>query len=204
MTNEMIEALFSQEVFDKAKKLSLSNRKTEILDRSGIIYRLLKAPVDNIVLEIKLSFNLQDYFKPIGYYDFDGDTEICFLYEFEENYLNIKYEIDYYLMQSARSLDLEYNVFAALASYEVGNIAKNIFSNKILKKHHNLLINNLTIEIKPSIQNTIEAIFIDTDGIFNEELLVLYEQKDDGFYVHCTDLPYRVMKDRGMLGLFNN
>ena len=204
MTNEMIETLFSQELFDKAKDLSLSNRKFELVNRKGVIYRLLKAPVGNIVLEIRLNFNLKDYFKPIGYYDFDGEPEICFLHEFEENFLNIKYHIDYYLMQSARSIDLEYNVFAALASYEVGNIVKNIFDNQISQKHHNLLINNLAIQIKPSIQNSIEAIFVDNDQNFNEELLVLYQKKEGDLYVHCFDFPYNVMKDRAMLGLFNN
>lgn len=211
---EMIEVLFLRNTTLKAKELKNSNSNSSNLSYNGFDFRLLKAPAGNINLEVLLQDQFGSYFKPIGYYDFGTTSEvlqICLVNEFLEAFKQIRSNIDIDLSEKARTLNLLDNVFIALGSREVGNTIKAMFNSPNYSPYNhmdiskfqvqNLLINNLEIQVKTSMMGALEAIFVDNNDDFQEEYLIMFQNKD-GITIHCTEDAYNKMNNRSLLSIF--
>ncbi|MBN8623568.1 MAG: hypothetical protein J0L47_10670 [Flavobacteriales bacterium] len=211
---EMIEVLFLRNTILKAKELRNFDLNSSNLSYNGFDFRLLKAPAGNINLEVFLQDQFGNYYKPIGYYDF-GTTndilQICILNEFLEAFKQIYPNIDSDLSEKARTLNLLDNVFIALGSREVGNTVKEMFNSPNYSPYNhmdrtkfqvqNLLLNNLQVQVKTSMMGALEAIFVDNNDDFQEEYLIMFQNKD-GISIHCSENTYNKMNNRSLLSIF--
>lgn len=213
---EMIEVLFLKSTTLKAEQLKISSSNDLRFSYNGFDFRLLKAPAENINLEVYMQDEYGSYYKPIGYYDFDLYTtiqHICLLNEFLEPFKQIHSKIDSQLSEKARALTLIDNVFIALASRESGNTARTMFnsphyspSNHLDRNKfqvQNLLLNNLEVQVKTSMMGAIEAVFVDNNNDFQEEFLVMF-QNNNGISIHCSEDSYNKMNDKSLLSIFKS
>lgn len=211
---EMIEVLFLKTTTSKAEELKKTYTNDVKLSCNGFDFRLLKAPAGNINLEVFMQDQYGSYYKPIGYYDFDTNNnilQICLLNEFLEPFKQIRSQVDKDLSEKARTLNLLDNVFIALGSREVGNTVKAMFNspNYSADNHmdrtkfqvQNLLLNNLEVQIKTSMMGALEAVFVDNNDDFQEEYLVMFQNRD-GITIHCSEDAYNRMNRKSLLSIF--
>ena len=65
----------------------------------------------------------------------------------------------------------------------------------------NLLLNNLQVQVKTSMMGALEAIFVDNNDDFQEEYLIMFQNKD-GISIHCSENTYNKMNNRSLLSIF--
>lgn len=211
---ELAETLILGTTADEAKKLRTSTETYYNFSKNGFDFRLFKAPAGNVTLLVFFADDIGKYYKPIGFYDFNVNIEIEQIFiinEFVKNYFQIRDEISQDISSKVSELSLLQNVFIALGSREVGNAIKKMFisPNYNIYNHmdatkfqvENLLVNNLEVQVKTSMMGALEAVFVDSTNVFDEDYLIMFQRKNR-LSIHCNELVFDELKLKGLLSIF--
>lgn len=128
---EFLLTLLDKNTINKVKRLKNSTENVDSADTEKLSFRLLKTKVGTINLELFMRDDTGYYNKPIGFYSFEGGVlkTIYILKEFEKAYDEIKNDLSSEVVGLVRTLNKEENIYIAIASREVGNMAMKMFRN---------------------------------------------------------------------------
>ena len=198
---QITSVLFEKEVTLKAnQQFQTKNKITSINDIQNMDFRLFLSDAGTINLELLVRDDYGIYFKPIGYYEFEGNTisSVYVLKEFEETYNSIKNNIDGSLSNKVRFLDIESNSYIAVCSREVSNIAKGILNGSIPSPTQ-IISNGIEIHIfsypMGIFMGTVEARVEDENIELAEDIFVFYTKNE----LKCIDDLYYILMEKGLL-----
>lgn len=198
---QITSVLFEKEVTLKAnQQFQTKNKITSINDIQNMDFRLFLSDAGTINLELLVRDDYGIYFKPIGYYEFEGNTisSVYVLKEFEETYNSIKNNIDGSLSNKVRFLDIESNSYIAVCSREVSNIAKGILNGSIPSPTQ-IISNGIEIHIfsypMGIFMGAVEARVEDENIELSEDIFVFYTKNE----LKCIDDLYYILMEKGLL-----
>lgn len=211
---EMVTALFQKETIEKALNQNQSKTEKVPVDTKDISFRLFMSQKGNINLEFMGRDEYGYYFKPIGFYTFNGQGNLEVVYvlkEFEETFENIKADLDSKLTQIVKFLSLEENTYVGLCSRETSNVVKKMFNSpEYDTMNHmspdgfqvqNILSNGLKIQVRTSMMGALEAGLNDENYELEEDVFVMY-QNNDGISLHCQEQTYMDLHQKSLFGAF--
>ena len=198
---QITSVLFEKEVTLKAnQQFQTKNKITSINDIQNMDFRLFLSDAGTINLKLLVRDDYGIYVKPIGYYEFEGNTisSVYVLKEFEETYNSIKNNIDGSLSNKVRFLDIESNSYIAVCSREVSNIAKGILNGSIPSPTQ-IISNGIEIHIfsypMGIFMGTVEARVEDENIELSEDIFVFYTKNE----LKCIDDLYYILMEKGLL-----
>lgn len=196
---EFLLPLLEKETIDKAKKLKKSDENVDGIDTKNLSFRLLKTKGETINLELFMRDDTGYYNKPIGFYYFEGLIlkSIYILREFEEAYNEIKNDLSSEVVGLIRTLSNEENIYIAIASREVGNMAMKMFRNPQFARMNGsfqsqmMISNGMKVIIHTSMMSALEAKVKDDE----DDNIVMFQNGSNGVSIHCNDpIYYDLMK----------
>lgn len=196
---EFLLPLLEKETIDKAKKLKKSDENVDGIDTKNLSFRLLKTKGETINLELFMRDDTGYYNKPIGFYYFEGLIlkSIYILREFEEAYNEIKNDLSSEVVGLIRTLSNEENIYIAIASREVGNMAMKMFGNPQFARMNGsfqsqmMISNGMKVIIHTSMMSALEAKVEDDE----DDNIVMFQNGSNGVSIHCNDpIYYDLMK----------
>lgn len=208
-----VEVLFSTNTIQNAQNLKNSENNRTAIDHNGIPFRLQKSKAGNINLEVFFQDQKGMFYKPIGFYEFDGFGKILEIYilnEFVETFNKLKYNLPN--TDKVKFLNLLDNVYIALGSREVGNTVTAMFNSPNYSEYNHMdftkrqfqsiEVNGLKVDVKTSMMGALEAVYDDENDNFNEDILVMF-QNNNGISIHSSEREYQNMMNKGLLSIFN-
>lgn len=196
---EFLLPLLDRETIDKAKELKNSTENVDRIDTKNLNFRLLKTKAGTINLELFMRDDTGYYNKPIGFYSFEGMIlkTIYILKEFEEAYGEIKKDLSSEVVGLVRTLNKEENIYIAIASREVGNMAMKMFRNPQFGRMNAsfqsqmMISNGMKVIIHTSMMSALEAKVEDDE----DDNIVMFQNGSNGVSIHCNDpIYYDLMK----------
>lgn len=198
---EMVSVLFENKTISEVKKQFVSKYKRVPIDTPNMSFRLYLSDFGNINLELMMRDKYGFYFKPIGYYEYDGSDikSIKILKEFETAYISIENTIGASLKNKVSFLGVEENTYIAICSREVSNIAQEIF-NEQRTPPTNIISNGIKTTIYQSgigygMLGILEARVTDDEYETEEDIFVMYTRNE----VKCIDNLYYKLLEKGLL-----
>jgi hypothetical protein len=196
---EFLLTLLDKNTINKVKRLKNSTENVDSADTEKLSFRLLKTKVGTINLELFMRDDTGYYNKPIGFYSFEGGVlkTIYILKEFEKAYDEIKNDLSSEVVGLVRTLNKEENIYIAIASREVGNMAMKMFRNPQFGRMNAsfqsqmMISNGMKVIIHTSMMSALEAKVEDDE----DDNIVMFQNGSNGVSIHCNDpIYYDLMK----------
>ena len=196
---EFLLTLLDKNTINKVKRLKNSTENVDSADTEKLSFRLLKTKVGTINLELFMRDDTGYYNKPIGFYSFEGGVlkTIYILKEFEKAYDEIKNDLSSEVVGLVRTLNKEENIYIAIASREVGNMAMKMFRNPQFGRMNAsfqsqmMISNGMKVIIHTSMMSALEAKVEDGE----DDNIVMFQNGSNGVSIHCNDpIYYDLMK----------